>query len=91
MIFIKSILATVILSISLYASNASKSHPITTLITANMFRTPVTLEIAEYLFDESPTLYWDYIDKIYNLETPLYQIGMLLLLLCIFYINMKKY
>lgn len=53
---------------------ASKSHPITTLINAKWFTTPVCLEIAEYLFDESPNLYWDYVNELNALKTPLHKI-----------------
>lgn len=54
---------------------SSKSHPVTTFLNAKWYRTPVCLEIAEYLFDESPTLYWDYVEKLNALKTPLHTIG----------------
>lgn len=54
---------------------SSKSHPVTTFLNAKWYRTPVALEIAEYLFDENPVLYWDYVDRLNTLEIPLYKIG----------------
>lgn len=54
---------------------SSKSHPVTTFLNAKWYRTPVCLEIAEYLFDESPTLFWDYVEKLNALKTPLHTIG----------------
>lgn len=53
----------------------SKSHPITTLLNAKWSVTPVCLEVAEYLFDENPTLFWDYVEALNQLETPLNKIG----------------
>lgn len=52
----------------------SKSHPVTTLLNAKWHVTPVCLEIAEYLADESPNLFWDYVTELNSLKTPLYQI-----------------
>jgi hypothetical protein len=57
------------------AANASKSYPVTTLLNAKYNVTPVCLEIAEYLFDENPNLYWDYVDNLNQLKTPLYEIS----------------
>lgn len=54
--------------------SCSKSHPVTTLLNAKWHVTPVCLEIAEYLADESPTYFWDYVRELNSLPTPLYQI-----------------
>lgn len=70
-----SVLFVVILNCLIAFSSSSKSHPVTTFLNAKWFRTPVCLEIAEYLSDESPVLYWDYLEKLNGLETPLHQIG----------------
>lgn len=51
-----------------------QSHPITTLINAKWNVTPVTLEIAEYLYDENPNLFWDYIDALISLDKPIEQL-----------------
>lgn len=56
---------------------SSKSFPITTLINAKWEQTPLHLEIAEYLADENPNLYWDFIKDITDLETPLSSYGKL--------------
>lgn len=53
---------------------ATKSHPVTTLLNAKWHSTPVCMEIAEYLFDESPNLFWDYVHELNSLKTPLHQI-----------------
>lgn len=57
-----------------YAAS-QKSHPITTLINAKWIQTPLYLEISEYLADENSNLFWDFIENIVNLDTPLNQIG----------------
>lgn len=54
---------------------SSKSHPITTFLNAKWYDAPVSLEIAEYLFDENPSLYWDYVEVLHGLKTPLHKIG----------------
>lgn len=60
-----------ILLVSLSISNASKSHPITTLINAKWSSTPVQLEIAEYLSDISNQKFWLFIDELANLKISL--------------------
>lgn len=52
----------------------SKSHPVTTLLNAKWHATPVCLEIAEYLADESSNAFWDYVTELNKLKTPLYEI-----------------
>lgn len=60
-------------SIAVSGVFTSKSHPVTTLLNAKWHVTPVCLEIAEYLSDESPNLYWDYVTQLNGLKTPLHQ------------------
>lgn len=55
--------------------NATKSHPITTLLNAKWKTTPVYLEIAEFLFDESPNFYWDYVKELVQLPISKYGAG----------------
>lgn len=57
------------------ATFATKSHPVTTLLNAKFFTTPVCLEVAEFLFDESPNLYWDYVNELNTLPLPLHELG----------------
>lgn len=66
--------ALLALAVQLPNSTATKSHPVTTFLNAKWYRTPVCLEIAEYLFDENPTLFWDYVEQLHSLETPLHSI-----------------
>lgn len=69
-------LVTCLLLCVLYVSLAestTKSYPITTLINAKWEQTPLYLEIAEYLADENPALYWDFLKVIVELDTPLSQ------------------
>lgn len=54
---------------------ASKSHPITTLLNAKWHTTPICLEISEFLFDENPNLYWDYVNALNALPEPLHELG----------------
>lgn len=71
----KLLLTILIVSCSFCSIHCSKSHPITTLLNAKWSITPVSLEVAEYLFDENPALFWDYVEALNHLETPLYKIG----------------
>lgn len=57
------------------AASPTKSHPVTTFLNAKWHRTAVCLEIAEYLFDENPNLYWEYVERLHALETPLHSIA----------------
>lgn len=68
------LLYSILFSILITNAFASKSHPVTTLLNAKWHATPVRLEIAEYLFDESPNLFWDYVHELNTLKTPLYDI-----------------
>lgn len=67
--------ALLALTAQLPAGTATQSHPVTTFLNAKWFRTPVCLEIAEYLFDENPSLYWDYVEQLHDLDTPLHSIA----------------
>lgn len=55
----------------------SKSFPITTLINAKWEQTPIYLEIAEYLADENPNLYWSFVKAITELDSPISEYGKL--------------
>lgn len=54
---------------------ATKSYPITTLLNAKWQTTPIYLEISEFLYDDSPNLYWDYVNELKSLPVPLYELG----------------
>lgn len=73
----KLLITILFISCSFRTILCSKSHPITTLLNAKWSITPVCLEVAEYLFDENPTLFWDYVEALNSLETPLHKIGKL--------------
>lgn len=53
----------------------SKSHPITTLINAKWTFTPLHLEVAEFIAEESPTLYWSYVDSLNRLTPEISNLG----------------
>lgn len=72
----KSVLSVISCFLCIVHSLASKSHPITTLLNAKWHTTPICLEISEFLFDESPNLYWDYVNALNSLPVPLYELGM---------------
>lgn len=57
------------------ATGESKSHPITTQLSAKWGITPVDLEIAEFIEEENVNLFWDYIDLINKIPNGLYSIG----------------
>lgn len=61
--------------VSLAAAESSQSYPITTLINAKWTQTPLYLEIAEYLADEQPGLFWDYVEAVTALQTALNDYG----------------
>lgn len=71
----KSLLSVICGFLFVTHSFASKSHPITTLLNAKWHATPICLEISEFLFDESPNLYWDYVNTLNTLPVPLYELG----------------
>lgn len=70
-----ALLALISGSCFLSTIEASKSHPVTTFLNAKWFRSPPCLEIAEYLFDENPNLFWEYVEQLHQLEMPLHTIG----------------
>ncbi|XP_065075789.1 UDP-glucose:glycoprotein glucosyltransferase [Ochlerotatus camptorhynchus] len=57
------------------ATGESKSHPITTQLSAKWGITPVELEIAEFIEEENVNLFWDYIDLINKIPNGLHSIG----------------
>lgn len=83
--------STLFIVIGLFAqyASSSKSHPVTTFLNAKWYRTPAALEIAEYLFDENPTLYWDYVEQLNGLDTPLFKLvsNLIVILLLIFFLQ----
>lgn len=56
------------------ASGESKSHPVTTQLTAKWSTTPVQLEIAEFIEEENTHLFWDYVDLINKIPSGLHHI-----------------
>lgn len=71
----KSLLVTLYFILFIGKIFATKSHPITTLLNAKWQTTPIYLEISEFLFDESPNLYWDYVNELNKLPVSLYELG----------------
>lgn len=70
---------TVVLVITVIASvnsvkNNQKAKVVTTLIDAKWEATPVVLEIAEYIGEESIDDYWSFIDDISNLKPDLVEL-----------------
>ncbi|XP_017485458.1 PREDICTED: UDP-glucose:glycoprotein glucosyltransferase [Rhagoletis zephyria] len=45
-------------------AGSPQSYSVTTLINAKWVQTPLYLEIAEYLADENPALFWDYVNAV---------------------------
>lgn len=71
----KSILGILCCLLCIKTAIPTKSYPVTTLLNAKWHTTPVCLEIAEFLYDESPNLYWDYVNELNTLPVPLYELG----------------
>lgn len=55
-------------------SDKQKAKVVTTLIDAKWEATPIVLEIAEYIGDESIDDYWSFIDDISNLKPDLVEL-----------------
>lgn len=60
---------------TLYVALSLKSYPITTLINSKWTFTPVHLEVAEFIADESPALYWDYLNSLNGLQIEISNLG----------------
>lgn len=56
-------------------SSHSQSYSVTTLINAKWQLTPLYLEISEYLADENPALFWDYVNEIMTQQKPIKEYG----------------
>lgn len=74
----KPLLAIILSILFIGSSKATKSFPVTTLLNAKWNVTPVYLEISEFLYDESPNLYWDYVNGLISLPVPLYELSKLI-------------
>lgn len=59
-------------------SSHSQSYSVTTLINAKWHQTPLYLEIAEYLADENPALFWDYVNDVLTQQKPIKEYGKIL-------------
>lgn len=69
-----------ILPVSLNASDPprrqdKKSKAVTTLLNAKWAVTPVILEIAEYMGEESSDYFWDFVNEINAINPPLCDLG----------------
>lgn len=54
-----------------YANSKKKPKSVTTVLDAKWEVTPLILEMAEYLFEENPTSFWNFVDSISSLDPPL--------------------
>lgn len=68
---ITSILLTFLVISIDYANSKKKPKSVTTVIDAKWEVTPLVLEMAEYLFEENPTSFWNFVDAISSLDPPL--------------------
>jgi len=69
-------------------ASKQKAKSVTTLIEAKWEVTPLVLEIAEYLRDESEYFLWEFVDGISALHPPLADLGKYkLCLLCILHLQ----
>lgn len=71
----KQILLFVLVNHLVVVTLSSKSHPVTTFLNAKWYNAPVSLEIAEYLFDENPSLYWEYVEQLNGIQNLLHTNG----------------
>jgi len=56
------------------ANGETHGKLVTTLLNAQWERTPVVLEIAEFIADENPDDFWTFVDAIVRLDTPLVEL-----------------
>ncbi|KAG8311333.1 UDP-glucose:glycoprotein glucosyltransferase 1 [Homalodisca vitripennis] len=52
-----------------------KAKSVTTVLDAKWEQTPLVLEIAEYLAEESPEVFWQFVDGISSMDIPLIELG----------------
>ncbi|KAK9504391.1 hypothetical protein O3M35_010731 [Rhynocoris fuscipes] len=65
---ITSLLLVVLLANVNYVSSKKKPKSVTTVIDAKWEVTPLVLEMSEFIFDENPTSFWNFVDAISSLE-----------------------
>ncbi|XP_055601750.1 UDP-glucose:glycoprotein glucosyltransferase [Uranotaenia lowii] len=70
MIVISLLLGLLLVSQSVSAN--SKSHPVTTQLSAKWGMTPIQLEIAEFIEEENVNLFWDYVELLNKIPGSLY-------------------
>lgn len=72
--FLVCFLATLVLS---HFSEGKKknSKSVTTVLDAKWEQTPLVLEISEYLAEESPEMFWQFIDGFTGMDIPLIELG----------------
>lgn len=65
----------IVFTLILIVNTKKKSKSVTTLLEAKWERTPLVLEVAEYLAEENPQYFWDYVDSVSAMEPSLNTIG----------------
>lgn len=71
-----------LLAIASHVSEGKKkAKSVTTVLDAKWEQTPLVLEIAEYLAEESPDLFWQFIDGLSAMDVPLINLGKKILIL----------
>lgn len=58
-----------------FCAKGIKSKSVTTLINAKWKTTPIALEVSEYLADENPEYFWQFLDSICDLTPPLSELS----------------
>lgn len=71
------LLSLYILTIFVDSSEAKikKGKSVTTVLDAKWEQSPLVLEISEYLAEESPELFWQFVDNLAAMDTPLIDLG----------------
>lgn len=73
--YLRPIFLVITLIVTSVSTAKQKAKTVTTLIEAKWEVTPVVLEIAEYIGDESINDYWSFIDDISNLKPDLIELS----------------
>lgn len=76
-VILASIFVTLASNVDPPKRDDKKSKSVTTFVSAKWEATPIVLELAEYLSEENPDLFWSFVDGINSLKSSLETLGKL--------------
>lgn len=63
------------ISVDLSEAKIKKGKSVTTVLDAKWEQSPLVLEVSEYLAEESPELFWQFVDNLAAMDIPLIDLG----------------